>query len=391
MVQELLLIPGPTNLSVRVLNALNQPQVSHMSPEFYEYFGECLQLIKYVFRTQKGHPYLLTGSGSLGMEAAVVSLIEPKDKVLILNTGDFGYRFAIICEAHEANVQIENFEFGKHANVDRVKEILSKDNFKAVFMTHVETSATVMNPIRELTKLAKRYGALSIVDSICGVGGEELNFDSEGYDVVITCSQKCLAAPPGLTILCLSDRAIEAMQNRKVPIRSYYANLLRWKKVMDDPTYYLATPAVNLVLALREALLEIKEEGIERRWARHKLIGEAFRAGLETMKVEFIAEENYRADTVTGFYTRDEKAPEIQAMLRKRFRIHIAKGLYENKNKILRIGHFGNLWSKDIAATLSALEITLKAFGRDIKLGEANKVAQPYLEKLSTIEPQNIA
>lgn len=382
MKDELLLIPGPTQLSSRVREALGKPQVSHQSPEFFEAFSELLELTKFVFKTRIGYPYVLTGSGSLAMEAAVVSLLEPNDKVLVLDTGHFGSRFGTMAEIQGCAVMTLRFDFGKHADVGKVEEALSNESYKAVFMTHVDTSTTICNPIRDLCKVARRYGAVSVVDSVCGLGGAELEFDEWGIDIALTGSQKALAGPPGLSLLSVSKAAMEFMETRRTLIPSYYLSLLRWKKVMDDVKYYLATPAVNLFLALREAMREIKEEGLERRLERHKIIAQAFRAGIEAMAMGFVAEEGYRADTVTGIYAPGERSGEIQSILRSRFQIHMARGLYENRERIVRVAHFGNITSTQILSTLSALELTLRSMGLDVKLGSSTEAAGTLLSEL---------
>ncbi|MCP8322030.1 MAG: alanine--glyoxylate aminotransferase family protein [archaeon] len=261
-------------------------------------------------------------------------------------------------------------------------EKLSKDGYKAVTITHVETSNGLSNPIKDLVKIARKCDVYSIIDSVAGVGGCELIFDQLGADIVITGSQKVIAAPPGATLLAVSKRALDAFENRKTPIRSYYMNLARWRKFMEEPGIYLATPSIQILLALREALLMIKEEGLENRWRRHKIIADAIRAGLEALNLSIVAEEGYRANTVTGFYTPEGKAFDIHSILRERYKIHLAHGLGDLKGKILRMGHFGNITQKETVALLSALEMSLRSVNINVKKGLAVKAAMPYLEEL---------
>ncbi|MGQ9469097.1 MAG: pyridoxal-phosphate-dependent aminotransferase family protein [Nitrososphaerales archaeon] len=382
MIDELLMIPGPTNLAHRVAEAMSKPQLGHTDPRFVESFEEILNLTRYLFVNYTGMPFVISGSGTIGMEAAIVSLIEPGDKVLCLDTGYFGKRFIDLATVHGAKVDALYFELGKHADPDVVNEKLSKDSYKAITITHVETSNGLSNPIKDLVKIARKYGVYTIIDSVASVGGCELIFDQLGADIVVTCSQKVIAAPPGATLLAVSKRALDAFENRKTPIQSYYMNLARWRKFMEDPGMYLTTPSIQILLALREALSMIKEEGLENRWRRHNIIADAIRAGLEALNLGIVAEEGYRSNTVTVFYTPEGKAFDIHSMMRDHYKIHLAHGLGDLKGKILRIGHFGNITQKETVTLLSALEMSLRAIDIDVKKGSAVKAAMPYLEEL---------
>lgn len=376
------MIPGPTNLDHRVRAIMGGPQVSHASPEFWDAFADLLKLVKFVFKAENGYPYALTGSGSLAMEAAATSLIEPGEAVLVLETGHFGNRWTMINEALGAKVDALKFEFGKHADPKIVDEKLSSKNYKALFITHVDTATSVVNPIDELVKVARKHRIQSLVDSVCGVGGIELDFDGMEADVALAGSQKALAGPPGVALLCLSQRALDTMVNRKTPIRSYYMNLLKWKTVMDDSKVYLATQGTQLMLALREAIRQIKEEGLENRWRRHKITADALRSGIEALHLTFFAEEGYRANTVTGFFVPDGKAQTIQSLMRKYYNVHVAKGIGENSTKAIRIGHFGNISARDIISALSALESSLIKVGYKVEQGTAVEAAEPILQNL---------
>ena len=379
---DLLLIPGPTTLSHRVREVMARPQLGHISPEFIEAMKELLDLTRFVFKAQTGQPFVITGSGSVAMECVAVSLIEPGDRVLVLDTGAFGKRFALMLEIHGAKVDVVTSTTGRHADPTVAAEKLTAGGFKAVFATHVDTSSTVVNPVAEIVEVARSQDVLSVIDSVCGVGGLEFDFDRLGSDVALTASQKALAAPPGAALLVLSDRAIRAMEQRKTPIRSYYMDLLRWKKVMEDPGVYLSTPATQVMLALREALRIIREEGLERRWFRHRVLAEGIRAGFGALDLGFVAEEGFRADTVTGILMPDSRAREVQRLLREQFRIQVALGFGELREKALRIGHFGNLKASDVVATLSAVESVLRRLDGERKPGAAAQVALPYLDQL---------
>jgi len=383
MKDELLLIPGPTMLSTKVLNSLSQPQKSHGDPDFVKTYLEALELTKYLFQTKEGFPYILTGSGTLMMESVVASLIEPNDKVLVIDTGHFGERFGIIANIHGAKVDIIKPEFGRAPNLKEIDKKLSYNDYKAIFVTHVDTATSVINSIKDIAAIAKNHGVLSVVDSVCGVGGVELRFDEWGLDIALTGSQKAIAAPPGLSLAVVSKKGLDKMTNRKVPIQSYYMDLLRWKKIMENPSLYLATPAVNLIIALKEALVELKEEGLEMRWLRHKIIAEAIRASIDALEFKLVAEVDHRADTLTAFYVKDKRAGELHAKLKGKFNIQLAKGLYAYKDLMLRIGHFGNISVNDVIVFTAGLEVASNDLGLTNKKGAINE-ALNQLEKLRT-------
>ena len=374
---ELLLIPGPTTLSSKVRAAMASPQQSHVAPEFYNAFKELLEHSRYLFRNNNGLQFVFTGSGSIGMESSAVSLIEPGDNVLTIETGYFGHRFTMIAEIHGGKVEAMVAPVGSHIDCDAVNQKLKSKKYKALIFTHVDTSTSVMNDVKALTEVAHNNGALAVCDSVCGVGGAELDFDDVKTDVVLTGSQKAIASPPGATLLAVSKDAFQSMEKRKTPIASYYMNLVRWKPIMDDPKIYLTTPAVQVMLGLRQALIEIKEEGIENRWRRHAVLADALRSGLESLGLKPAANADSRSPTVTAFYVPTGKSSEIQQTLRMRYGIHVALGFGEYKDTMLRVGHFGNISATDVISLLGALELTLGA-----KPGQAIASAMPQIRKL---------
>ena len=376
MEDKLLLIPGPTNLSARVRQVMAKPQLPHVGAEFYGMFKETVALARYVFKNEKGVQYVFTGSGTIGMESSVVSLVSHGDRTLTLMTGYFGHRMLMLNQVHGARAESMDLTEGKAADPDALRNELRKNKYSAVFMTHVDTSSSVVNPVGELVEECNKAGVISVVDSVCAIGGVPLDFDKLGADIVFTASQKAIAAPPGAVILAASQRAIEYMEKRKAPIESYYMNLLRWKPIMDDPRMYLATPATQVITALREAMLEVKEEGLENRWARHRKLGEATRSAIEGWGQKFVAEEGHRADTVTSFWVAKQNAGEIQGTLEKEHGIMIARGLYEERDKMLRIGHFGILSVETLKGALETLGSVMKELGaapRDVKVAASDK------------------
>jgi len=363
MDNKLLLIPGPTNLTPRVREVMAGPQIPHVGSSFFSMFKETVALARYVFRNEKGVQFVFTGSGTIGMESSVVSLVTRGDSTLTLMNGYFGHRMLMLNQVHGAHADSIDHPNGEAADPDALRSQLQRNRYSVVFITHVDTSSSVINPVKELVEECQKAGVLSVVDSVCAIGGVPLDFDKLGADIVFTASQKALAGPPGAVLVAVSQRAIEYMEKRREPIESYYMNLLKWKPIMDDPRMYLATPATQVIMALREAMLEVKEEGIENRWARHRRLGEMTRTGVEEWGQRFVAEEGHRADTVTSFWVQKENAGEIQGTLEKEHGIVIARGLYEERDKMLRIGHFGILTTDTLRGALDDLELVMKELG----------------------------
>jgi alanine-glyoxylate transaminase / serine-glyoxylate transaminase / serine-pyruvate transaminase len=363
MEDKLLLIPGPTNLSKRVRDVMALPQLPHVGAEFYSMFKETVGLARYVFKNEKGTQFVFTGSGTIGMESSVVSLVSHGDRTLTLTTGYFGHRMLMLNEIHGAKADQLDFAGGKAADPDSLRKKLRSAEYSVVFITHVDTSSSVANPVEELVEECSKAGVISVVDSVCAIGGVPLDFDRLGADIVFTASQKALAGPPGAVLVAASNRAIEHMEKRKAPIESYYMNLLRWKPIMVDPRMYLATPATQVLLGLREALTEVKEEGIENRWERHRRLGELARSTIESWGQKFVAEEGHRADTVTGFWVEEGKAGDIQKTLEEEHRIVVARGIYEDSGRMIRIGHFGILTPEVLKRALERMGGVMEELG----------------------------
>jgi alanine-glyoxylate transaminase / serine-glyoxylate transaminase / serine-pyruvate transaminase len=360
---HLLLIPGPTNLSKRVREAMAGPQLPHVGSEFYSTFKDIVGLARFVFRNEKGVQFVYTGSGTIGMESSVVSLVQHGDRTLTLSTGYFGKRMLMLNQVHGAKADVIDYPEGHHADPDDLRKKLRKAKYKVVFITHVDTSTSVSNSIRELVEECKKADVLSVVDGVCSIGGVPLEFDKLGADIAFTASQKALAGAPGAVLVAASQNAIEQMEKRKAPIESYYMNLLRWKPIMDDPRMYLATPATQVLLALKEALLELKAEGLEERWARHRKLGETTRERVEGWGFKFVADEGFRADTVTSFWVKEGTAGPIQQKLEDEHGIMVARGIYEDNTRMIRIGHFGILTVERLRQALDAFDQTLAEIG----------------------------
>jgi aspartate aminotransferase-like enzyme len=369
--RELLMIPGPTIVSPRVLRALSKPILSHVSSEFVEGYADALQLQKQLFMTQ-GTPFLLSGSGTLGMEAAIANLVEKGDKVLCVENGFFGEKWEEIVETHGGVVDRLRFDWGAPVDVKMVKEKLSSNDHKLYTVEHVDTSTGIANPLDQLGDLRKGTDALYVVDSVCGVGGMPLKMDEWNIDYALTGSQKALGAPPGISLFCLNDEAWKVVENRKNVPSDYYVNLKRWKPIMDNPRGYFATPAVGMVLGMLEAFKIIFEEGLEARWKRHRVFSEAFVAGIKALGMDNLPSKGNNAHTLSV-----PKVPEgvddakMRSIMYQKYGVVIAGGLGKLGGKTVRVGHMGSDTINDLVATLASMEMSLAEMGKLDKPGKA--------------------
>ena len=208
--RTLLMIPGPIEFEPEVLSALGAPTTSHVAPDFIEVFGQALEKTRRVFLSDDGQPFILAGSGTLAMDSAVANLVEPGDKVLVVNTGYFSDRLGAICERYGAQVTHVRAPVGGRPSIEEVEAALQAGRYKMLAITHVDTSTAVLTDVRALARLAQRYDALSVVDGVCSVAGEELRMSAWGVDVAFTASQKAISVPPGLALLVASPRALAA-------------------------------------------------------------------------------------------------------------------------------------------------------------------------------------
>ncbi|MEM3581481.1 MAG: alanine--glyoxylate aminotransferase family protein [Candidatus Bathyarchaeia archaeon] len=374
--RELLMIPGPTNVAPSVLRAMCKPPLSHTSQEFATIFKEALNNLRRVFMTE-GEVFVVAGSGTLALEMAIANIVEPGDKVLNTVSGFFGQYFVDICKAYGAVPRVLEVPYGMAVKPEQVKEALKDGGFKAVTVTHVETSTGVANPIKEIGEVVRKYSnAFYIVDTVCSLGGMEVRVDDWGIDVCVSGSQKCIGVPPGLALVAVSQKALQYLERRKTPVGSWYGSFKNWLPVMRDPTRYFATPPVNMIYALHEALRLVLEEGLENRFRRHHILAEAFRAAMEALNLKIVAERGYEADTLTAVYYPDGIDDNQFRSEMKNRGIVVAATLGPLKGRGFRVGHMGNVNQNDIAATISAIETTLKHLGYDVNLGSGVKAAE---------------
>jgi len=377
------MIPGPTNVDSSVLRALSRPTLSHVSSEFVEIFKQSLVNLKKVFMTN-GEAFIVAGSGTLAMEMAVANVVEPNDKVLNLVSGVFGQRFVDVTKYHRALPTVVEAPWGEAVKPGMVKDALQRDDYKAVTVVHVDTSTGVANPIREIGQVVKNYSdALYIVDTVCSLGGMEVRVDDWKIDICLTGSQKCLGVPPGLALLVVREEAMKLLETRSNPIDFYYGDFKNWLPIMRDPSKYFATPPVNMVYALSEALKLVLEEGLEKRFRRHYVCAEALRSAIDALNLKIVAEREYASNTITAIHYPGKVEDQAFRTGMKECGVVVAGGLGPLKGKGFRIGHMGNVNLSDITSTIGAVEITLRNLGHRFEYGAGLKAAQ---EKLLSLE-----
>lgn len=379
------MIPGPIEFTPEVLQAMSIPTDSHVSGGFIEHFGQALEDMRRVWLSEEGQPFVLAGSGTLAMDLAGANLTEPGDRVLVLSTGYFGDRFADLFRRYGAEVTVLRAKPGQVVTLSAIEKELARGDYRIMSFTHVDTSTAVRVNARQMGRLGKHYGVLTILDGVCSVAGEEIRQDEWGLDVVLTASQKAIGVPPGLALLVASPAALEKWKNRKVPVSNYYADWKNWLPVMrayeNRKPAYFGTPPVNLIEALRVSLKQILEEGMDHRFARHQRMAAAVRSALTTMGMRQIpVNEEVAANTLSApYYPEGINGPDLIRLINQSGVI-VAGGLHVDlKTEYFRIGHMGAVNSSDILATVGALEQALFKCGYEFSCGKGLEAAQTEL------------
>ena len=379
MVKMRLFIPGPTPITPEVQKALSSPMINHRGPEYEALQSEIIENLKKVFKTS--NPVIVFPSAGTGaMEAAVVNFLSPGDKVICASIGVFGDRFASIAKAFGAEVVKLDFEWGKAIDPERLRECLDENpDAKALLMTHNETSTGVTNDLKEIKEAIGDREILWIVDAISSLVAIDLPTDELGIDVVVGGSQKAFMIPPGLSFLCVSKRALEMTESAQMP-RFYFDVKSMLKSMERNQTPY--TPALPQLFALREALRQILEEGLENVQRRHQLVGEAIRRGVKAMGLKLFGDEKYASNTVTAIYNPEGiDGRKLRSLLRTKFGVVLAGGQGAVQNTIFRIGHLGYVDVIDALVALSALEMGLKIMGYPVELGKAVREAEEFIAR----------
>lgn len=378
MFKKRLFTPGPTPVPESVMLAMAQPVIHHRHPEFAIIFHRVNDNLKYLFQTTHD-VFILTSSGTGAMEAAVTNLLSAGDKALFVNAGKFGERWGEICRAYSVQTEEVKVEWGDAVDVGVIaKRLESNPEFKAVFLTHSETSTGVLQDVREIARVVHHHSdAAVVVDGITSVGALELRMDEWGLDVVMTGSQKGLMIPPGLSFIAMSERAWKLAEHSALP--KYYFDVNRAKKALAN-TETPWTPAVTLFVGLDSALQMIRQEGIESVWKRHALLGEAIRAGCQALGLRLLAASPSNALTAV-WIPREIDSKKFSNLLKQSYGITVAGGQGQLKGKIFRISHLGYYDLLDAVAVISALEMTLRDCGWKFEAGAGVRAVQSRIAK----------
>jgi aspartate aminotransferase-like enzyme len=355
-------IPGPTPCPPQSLQAMGRQMINHRGGEFAKILNSVTEKLKQVFQT-KGDIFLLTGSGTGGLEAAIVNTLSPGDKVLSISNGAFGERFADIAEAYGAEVTRLNFEWGKAVDLDAVEKVLRKHDsikdgdIKAVLATHNETSTGMTNRLGDISTVVNKFDKLLLVDAISSLGCINLPTDDWHCDIVVTGSQKGWMVPPGLTMVSVSEKAWQAHAQAKMP--RYYWDFSKAKDYLQKGQTPW-TPAISVFYALDITLDLILSEGLDNIFARHARVAQTARDGVKSLGLSLFPEEEYASNTVTAVNATDKiDVPKLIQMLREEHDVIIAGGQQKLSGKIFRIGHLGLVYENDIKSVLEALNKAL--------------------------------
>jgi len=358
---EHLRIPGPTPCPSEALQAMSKQMINHRGPEFGQMLNEVTDKLKRLFQT-KDDVFLLTGSGTAGLEAAIVNTLSPGDKVLSVAIGVFGERFASIAEQFGAEVIPLRFEWGKAADADALRQALhTNPKIKAVLVTHNETSTGVTNDLASINPVVKEFDKLLLVDAVSSLGSIELPVDAWHCDVTVTCSQKGWMVPPGLAMVSVSQEAWQAHSTAKMP--RFYWDFTKAKNYLErGQTPW--TPALSMVFALAVSLEMMLKEGLPSIIARHAGIGKATRDGIKSLGLSLFADESYASNTVTAVAASDGlDIKKMRKIMSEEHQVVLAGGQQRLDGKIFRIGHLGWVTEDDIKAVISALKVVLPQAG----------------------------
>ncbi|TIB18686.1 hypothetical protein E3P92_00427 [Wallemia ichthyophaga] len=387
---SLLVIPGPIEVSDEVLYANAHPSVSHVSPNFIPVFGHCIKMLRSLVYSDSAQPFIVSGSGTLGWDQVGSNLIESGDNALVINTGYFGDEFGNCLSVYGGNVDHLKCQVGRSVSIDQLQDTLKQKQYKLVTLTHVDTSTGVLSDIETVAKVVKQLQphCLVVLDGVCSVGSELIRFDDWSIDVIVSASQKGIGAPPGLSLVWASERAIKVQQSRKSPASSYYANWSRWLPVMrayesNQPAYF-ATPPVQLIYALNTTLKAIVENShcsLEHRFRKHKEVSNNFKKVIHSWGLKQLAcDEGYQANGMTTIvYPSGVKGADLLKCIVKRG-VVAAGGLHKDcKDQYMRVGHMGesvvNEKRQDVDRVLQVVKEGLNELGN--QLSEAGLIGAP--------------
>lgn len=370
---RILLGPGPSNIHPRVQMAMLAPIVGHLDPYFFTIMEDTEKLLRSVFRTQNQLTFPISGTGSAGMEASFCNFLEPGDVAVIGVNGFFGERMGEIALRCGAKVVQVPAEWGRIVEPEAIEAALKAEKkVKLVALVHAETSTGVLQPLTEVSQIARQYDALFLVDTVTSLGGQEVALDDWGIDICYSGTQKCLSCPPGLAPFTANKRAMSTVSERKHKIQSWYLDMSLLSKYWTSANRsYHHTAPISAVYAFHEALVLTVEEGLEARVQRHLRNGRALQSGLEAMGLELHAQQGYRLAVLTAVrIPSGVDDVKVRQRLLNQYNIEIGGGLGQLKGQVWRIGLMGHSSSaENVFLFLSALEKLLSDEGYSVQPG----------------------
>ncbi|MEM7356065.1 MAG: alanine--glyoxylate aminotransferase family protein [Acidobacteriota bacterium] len=362
---RVLLGPGPSDVSPRVLAALARPTLGHLDPEYLDIMDRTSRMLRIVFRTDNRLTLAVSGTGSAGMEACVVNLIEPGDEMVVCIAGVFGKRMADVAGRCGAQVHPIEVEWGQTIDPQAVAQALEQHpETKVLGIVHAETSTGAHQPLEEISRLVHEAGALLLVDAVTSLGGLPVEVDAWGIDACYSGTQKCLSCPPGLAPVTFSEAALEVIKNRRGPVASWYLDMTQLGRYWGSDRVYHHTAPINMTYGLYEALRIVLEEGLEQRIARHALNHRALRAGLEALGLSYIPQNPLTTLNAVAVPEGVDDA-RVRRRLLQEYGIEIGAGLGPFQGKAWRIGLMGSSSTRrNVVLILAALEVLLADEGR---------------------------
>ncbi|WP_038185799.1 pyridoxal-phosphate-dependent aminotransferase family protein [Vibrio rhizosphaerae] len=362
--QRTLMGPGPSDIHPRVLQALSRPTIGHLDPLFIQMMDELKSLLQYAFQTENEFTIAISAPGSAGMEACFVNLLEPGDKVIVCRNGVFGERMRENVVRCGANAVVVDNAWGESVSVEKVEQaIQAHPDAKVLAFVHAETSTGALSDAKALGHLAKRYGLLTIADTVTALGGVPLAVDEWQLDAVYSGSQKCLSCVPGLSPLTFSPAAIEAIKARKTPVQSWFLDqtlVMGYWSGQQKRSYHHTAP-VNTLYALHESLVLLQEESLTAAWQRHQQMHQQLKQGLEQLGLTFVVAESERLPQLNTVRIPEGIDDEwVRGYLLRQYNLEIGAGLGQFAGNAWRIGLMGySARSENIALCLKALEDAL--------------------------------
>jgi alanine-glyoxylate transaminase/serine-glyoxylate transaminase/serine-pyruvate transaminase len=376
--ERVLLGPGPSDVHQRVLRAMARPLIGHLDPEFLRIMDDNQRMLREVFGTENRLTIPISGTGSAGMEAAMVNLVEPGDRVVVCIAGVFGVRLAEQARRNGAKVVTVETEWGSAIDAESVAEALAAGDTKVLAIVHAETSTGVLQPLYDVVQAAHEAGALVIVDAVTSIGAHAVDVDAREIDVCYAGTQKCLSCPPGLAPITFNDRALEVVAARTTPVRSWYLDVSLLNKYWGTDRVYHHTAPISMLYALQEALRIVLEEGEEPRAERHRRNHEAFVAGIEAMGLGMqVEDERHRLWSLNAVRVPDGvDEAAVRGQLLRQYGIEIGGGLGPLAGKIWRVGLMGESSRRNnVLLLLGALEGALLAQGHQVPPGAGMSAA----------------